>query len=194
MRFRRTELVQHGNLTAAAQQLLEDTPQPGEFLEALQGGGLEEDAVRALALMLPHRQSIWWGCLATRLLPDINTRTAELAALEVSENWVQSQSAADAEKAEKLASKCDRGKGASWVAQATHWAGPTLAPRGQPEVRPEPFLTGVAMRNALLLLGLDPALAKPQPLAVWLPIGLALKAGENGKEAQQQVRENLAQN
>lgn len=194
MRFRRAELAQHGNLTEAAQALLEDTAQPGEFLDELQEKGLEEDAIRALALMLPHRQSIWWGCLATRLLPDIDTRKAELAALQVAEDWVQSQSAADAEKAEKLAGKCDRGAGASWVAQATHWAGPTLAPRGQPEVPPGPFLTGVAIRNALLLLGLDPAFAKPLPLAVWLPIGLALKAGENGKEAQQQVRENLAQN
>lgn len=172
--------------------VLDDCAQPAEFMNALVEKSLEEDAVKALAMILPHRLSVWWACLAARLLPDLDKRKEELAAVDAAEKWVQSQSAADAELAGKAAGKADRGKAAAWAAQAAHWCGPSLAPRGQPEVPPSPFLPGVATRSALTLLGLDAVFAKPVPLAQWLPIGLALMAGENGKEAQAQVKESLA--
>lgn len=172
--------------------MLDDCAQPVEFLDRLVEQGMGDDAVHALTLLLPHRQTVWWACLAARLLPDIDKRKTGLAAIDAAEKWVQTQKPAEAEMAGKAAGKADRGQGLAWVAQAAHWAGPSLAPRGQPEVPPSPFLPGVAARSALTLLGIDPAFSKPVPLAEWLPIGLALMAGENGKKAQEQVKESLA--
>lgn len=193
LRFRRAELKEEARLSEAALEILDETPQPTDFLKALESGKLESDAVHALVFMLPHRQVVWWGCLAARLLPGLDQRKHELSAVETAEHWVQSQSDADAEKAGKLADKGDRSKGPIWVAQAAYWSGPSLAPRGQPEVAPAPFLPGVAIRGALTLLGVDPAFGKQVALAEWLPIGLALMNGENGKEAQGRVRDKFAQ-
>ena len=189
---RRSELREHGRLSPGALALLDDCAQPAEFVETLVARQFADDAVHALALLLPHRQCVWWACLSVRLIPDIGKRELEDAAVLAAEKWVQSQAPNEAEAAGRAAKKCDKGKAAAWAAQAAHWSGPSLAPRGQPEVPPSPFLAGVATRSALTLLGLDPAFGKPVALAQWLPIGLALMAGENGKEAQGQVKESLA--
>jgi hypothetical protein len=192
LRFRRSELHEHARLSDAAIAVLDECAQPAEFVLALVEKQLTDDAVHALAMLLPHRQSVWWACLCARLLPDLEKRKPELAAVEAAEKWVQSQAPGDAEQAGKAASKADRAKAPAWVAQGANWCGPSLAPRGQPEVPPSPFLPGVATRSALTLLGFDPAFAKAVPLAQWLPIGLALMAGENGKEAQGKAKQGLA--
>lgn len=192
LRFRRSELHEHARLSEAAIAVLDDSAQPAEFIHALVEKQLTDDAVHALAMLLPHRQSVWWASLCVRLLPGLDKRPTDLAAVDAAEKWVQSQAPGDAEAAGKAANKADRGKAPAWVAQGANWCGPSLAPRGQPEVPPSPFLPGVATRSALTLLGYDPAFGRAVPLAEWLPIGLALMAGENGKEAQGQVKQGLA--
>ncbi len=192
LRFRRSELHEHARLSEAAIAVLDECAQPAEFIDALVAKQLTGDAVNALAMVLPHRQSVWWACMCLRLLPDLDKRPADLAAVEAAEKWVQSQAPGDADAAGKAANKADRAKAAAWVAQGAHWCGPSLAPRGQAEVPPSPFLPGVATRSALMLLSYDPAFGRAVPLAEWLPIGLALMAGENGKEAQGLVKQGLA--
>ena len=57
--------------------LMTRNPHPGTLIAALADAGLARDAVHALALMLPHRQVVWWACLAVRAIPDLDRRPAD---------------------------------------------------------------------------------------------------------------------
>lgn len=192
LRFQRAELEAKADLSAEATGLLGAVPQPTQFLDALLQGGHHADALRALALMLPHRQTVWWACLCVRLLPDLASRPAELAAIEVAERWVQTSSTADSEQAGLLAERCDTGRAPAWAATAAYWAGPSIAPRGQQPVVPAPHLPGVATRAALILLSFDPAFAGRLTSADCLDIGMSLLRGENGRQVQLAVQSRLA--
>jgi len=163
---------------------LSEIAHPERLVEALAASEDRDDAVCALAMILPHRQAVWWACLAARLLPDLEQRKADLAAVAGAELWVRGGKPADAEAAGDLAEACNRNYAPAWVATAAYWSGPTIAPRGQQAVSPAPHLPGVAVRTALLLLTHEPALAGRIAFSDWLEIGLALMKGKNGNEAQ----------
>ena len=74
---------------------------------------------------------------------------------------------------------------------AAFWGGPSIAPRGQQPVAPAPHLPGIATRTALLLLNHEPSLGERASLADWLEIGVALMNGDNGRQAQANVRSKL---
>lgn len=191
LRFQRSEIEQHADLSDDGRRRLGQVSHPVKLIEALQGEGNHRDACNALTLMLPHRQVVWWGCLAARLLPDLEARAADLAAVAGAERWVQSHADADAEAADALAEACDRARAPAWVATAAYWGGPSLAPRGQQAVPPAPYLPGRAIRVALLLLGLEPTLAGRCGYAEWLEIGAALMRGDNGQSIQTSLRARL---
>jgi hypothetical protein len=191
LRFQRAELEAKADLTPEGRALLARIAHPEKLVAALVEAGFSRDAMHALAMMLPHRQAVWWACLAVRLLPDLDGRKADLAAVTAAERWVQGGSGADAERAGEFAQGCDRDFAPSWVATAAYWSGPSIAPRGQQAVAPAPHLPGVAARIALLLLPLEPALVGRVVFADWLAIGLELMAGGNGGQAQSELRGRL---
>jgi hypothetical protein len=191
MRFQRSELEQKADLTPEGLLCLTQAAHPERMIRALIETGNARDALYALVMMLPHRQSVWWSCLAARTLPDLSTRPNDLAAVDIAERWVQSAAAADAEQAGAIATASDSGTAPGWVAMAAFWAGPSLAPRGQQLVPPAPHLPGVAVRTALLLLTFEPSLNGRATLGDWLDIGVALMNGENGRHAQAMVRDRL---
>lgn len=190
LRFQRSALREKADLSPAGLAALTIATHPARFIEGLAASGDARDAVVALAMMLPARQAVWWACLAARLLPDPSE--ADGAAIAAAERWVQGASVADAEQAGTIAQGGDLSRAPAWVAMAAFWAGPSLAPRGQQPVAPAPHLSGVATRTVLLLLGLEPALEGRVILADWLPIGLALMNGGDGREAQTALRERIA--
>ncbi|SFF95104.1 hypothetical protein SAMN05518801_104100 [Novosphingobium sp. CF614] len=192
LRFQRAELEAKADLTAEGRALLGKIAHPERLVGALVDSGNRRDAVYALALMLPHRQAVWWACMAARVLPDLERRKQDLAAVSWAERWVQGGASADAERAGELANACDPDFAPAWVATAAYWSGPSIAPRGQQAVPPAPHLPGVAARIALLLLSQDPALAGRIALGDWLEIGLALMSGGNGSQAQAELRGRLA--
>lgn len=192
LRFQRAELDAKADLTAEGKALLARIAHPERLIGALVEAGNRRDAIYALALMLPHRQAVWWVCLAARVLPDLEQRVPDLAAVAGAERWVQTGSASDAERAGELATACDPDFGPAWVATAAHWSGPSLAPRGQQPVPPAPHLPGVAARIALLLLVQEPALGGRIAFEDWLAIGLALMNGGNGGQAQAELRGRLS--
>jgi hypothetical protein len=191
MRFQRSELELKADLTPAGLLCLSQAGHPERMVHALIETGNARDALYALVMMLPHRQSVWWACLAARTLPDLAKRPADLAAVDIAERWVQSAAAADAEQAGAIATASNSGTAPGWVAMAAFWAGPSLAPRGQQPVPPAPHLPGVAVRTALLLLTFEPSLDGRATLGDWLEIGVALMNGENGRQAQAMVRDRL---
>lgn len=191
LRFQRAELEQKADLTPEGLALLACVLRPDQLVESMRAAGNVRDALYALALILPHRQAVWWACLAVRLLPDLATRPADLAAVEAAERWVQSVAAGDAEQAGALTEACDLGRAPGWAAMAAFWAGPSIAPRGQQPVAPAQHLPGVATRTALLLLDHEPSLEGRGGLADWLQIGVALMKGDNGRQAQANIRSKL---
>ncbi len=191
LRFQRQELEQKADLSPAGRVLLATARGPQDLLTALSAAGNTKDGINALAFMLPHRQVVWWACLGVRLLPDLARRSADLAAVEQAEAWVQSAAAADAERAGELAEQCNLHDAPGWTAMAAAWSGPSLAPRGLQAVPPAPFLPGVAARTALLLLIYDPAMGGRLDNADLLGIGLDLMNGDVGRKAQAAVRERL---
>jgi hypothetical protein len=192
LRFQRAEIEKKAKLSSEAAAILARNPHPVTLLAGLREAGLARDGVYALVLMLPHRQVVWWGCLAARLLPDLDRRPADLACVAAAERWVQSPQAHEAEQAGEAAAAADRGRGPAWVATAASWAGPSLAPRGQQVVPPAPHLPGAATRSALVLLLLEPALAGRVTYADWLTIGAMLMEGDTGSQAQAALRQRLA--
>jgi hypothetical protein len=191
MRFQRAELEKKADLSAEGLLCLSQSAHPERLVRSLIETGNVRDATYALAMILPHRQSVWWGCLAARILPDLASRPADLAAIEIAERWVQSGSASDAEQAGGIATASETGSAPSWVAMAAFWAGPSIAPRGQQPVAPAPHLPGVAVRTTLLLLTFEPILNGRATLGDWLDIGVALMSGENGRQSQAAVRDRL---
>lgn len=192
LRFQRAELEAKAELGEAARGLLAANPQPATLIPALVEAGLHRDAMCALALMLPHRQVVWWGCLAARLLPDLERRPADLAAVAAAEAWVQGPRGEEAERAGEAAAQAGLDRAPGWVATAAAWTGPSLAPRGQAAVPPAPSLPGLAVRTALFLLVGDPALGGRLGLADWLTIGTTLMHGDTGMAAQGLLRQQLA--
>lgn len=192
LRFHRAELEQKAELSPAGLERLAAGGRPEQLIEALVGAELVHDAASALAMILPHRQSVWWACLSVGLLPDLAERPQERAAVEAASRWVQTVSPADAEGARIATEACDLDRAAAWTAMGAFWAGPTLAPRGQQAVAPAPHLPGVATRTALLLLGQENGLADRVTLRDLLSIGLALMHGETGQQAQAALKARLA--
>lgn len=193
LRFQRSEIEAKADLTPEGKAMLAQIGHPERLMNALVEAGNARDAIYALALMLPHRQAVWWACLCVRLLPDLDRRKQDLAAVVMAERWVQGGAGGDAENAGDLANACDPDFGPAWVATAAYWSGPSIAPRGQQAVPPAPHLPGVATRIALLLLAQDPSLAGRVGFADWLGIGLELMSGGNGTKAQGALRDRLAE-
>lgn len=192
LRFQRQELQLHAGLSAAGLDYLAMVADPQDMLAALAQSNHHEDALAALALMLPRRQAVWWACLAVRLIPELPERPAELLAVETAEAWVQHQRAQDAERAAELAGFCPMTAAATYAAIAAFWCGPSLAPRGQQPVPPAPHLAGVAVRAALTLTLVEPSLAGRATAADLLAIGTALMHGDLGRTAQGALRDRLA--
>jgi len=193
LRFQRSELDAKADLTDAGRKLLREIGHPERFVQALVEAGNRRDAVYALAMILPHRHAVWWACLAARLMPDLDRRKPDMAAVAGAERWVQGGMPADARAAGGRANACDPDFAPAWVATAAFWAGPSLAPRGQQDVPPAPHLTGVATRIVFLLLSQEPALVGRIAFEDWLDIGLDLMRGGNGSEAQAQLRSRLSE-
>ena len=192
LRFQRQELQLRAGLSPVGLACLGVVTGPQDMVAALTQMGAHDDAIAALAMMLPRRQAVWWGCLAVRLIPGLSARPAELVAIETAEAWVQNQRAEDAERAFAAADLCPFNAAATYVALATFWCGPSLAPRGQQPVPPASHLAGVAVRAALTLALGEPALLGRVTAADLLAIGTALMHGDLGRTAQGAIASRLA--
>ncbi len=191
LRFQRAELEKKADLSPAGKACLSGARGPQELMTSLSALDDARDGIFALALMLPHRQAVWWACLGARLLPNLAQRPPDLAAVEQAEAWVQSAAPADAERAGELADLCELQDAPGWAAMAAYWSGQSLAPRGLQAVTPAPHLAGVAARTALLLVSHDPLVTGRIGLRDLLGIGLDLMNGDIGRKAQAAVRERL---
>jgi len=191
LRFQRQELREKAKLSDGGLRSLAAAKGPENLVATLKADDQPLDAISALALMLPRRQAVWWACLGTRLIPDLDQRPDEAAAVEAAENWVQSQAPEDAEKAQDAAARCAPASAAAYAALAAFWSGPSIAPRGQQAVAPAAHLPGVATRVALLLTANEPSVRDRIGFEDLLEIGLELMKGDLGRKAQDMLRARL---
>jgi len=100
------------------------------------------------ALMLPKRESVWWGCLCIRgmKLDGLETR----AGLEAAEAWVRQPEEDQRRAAGELAMKQNFNGAGAWIAFAAFTSGGSLAPAGLQTVPPPPDSCGRSVYAAVL--------------------------------------------
>lgn len=146
-----TYLCQYFALTEDAKPLLGGDPDITTFLTRLIEKEYFLDAIRVLALALPKREAVWWGCLSVRDSLKPSSPPTDIAALNAAENWVYKPTEENrrANSAPAEATKFDTAAG--WVAISAFWSGGSMTPPNTPVVPPTDDLTGKAVGGAVLL-------------------------------------------
>ena len=145
---------------STAQQVFEAFPhavasveaRPGEespldFLRRLIARPHRFDALTYAAALLPRREAVWWGCQCVRALREGKADEALAAA----EAWVRNPDDPLRYAALALWEAGDHRSPAAWLAMAAANSGGNVAPEGAPPHCPEPYMTAVAVKAAVIL-------------------------------------------
>ena len=132
---------------------------------------LYDEAIKFLALGLPKREAIWWGYICSQ-------------ELEKSEQQLDVQNGSEELRisAKAFADKLALYTPSSWVAMAIFWSGGSLAPKGKPPIEPEPFMSGYAVANGLILAA-EKSEHPVKKKKLFIKRGLHIAMGGNGKIA-----------
>ncbi len=168
-------------LSAPARSLLVDELSPQGFLAVLVQNEHWTDAVRFLAFALPRREAVWWACVVCRSIPSASDPRSE-ACLSLAEGWVFEPSDAKGRLCFEAAEAQGFAGAPAYAALGAFWAGPSLAPEGQPPVEPDPSLcpTGASASVLLAVAGGDPARA-PELYALAVEAAVDIANGGNGR-------------
>ena len=129
---------------------IEDRPgdePPLDFLQGLIARPHRFDAIAYAAALLPRREAVWWGCRCLHALGDGKPDEALAAA----EAWVRDPDDPQRRAALALGESGDRRSASAWLALAAGVSGGNVAPEGAPPRRPEPYMTAVAVKAAVIL-------------------------------------------
>ncbi|MFO0867311.1 MAG: FHA domain-containing protein [Pirellulales bacterium] len=173
-------LAEYLELDAAVLELLPESRQLEDWLDALAQAGEFRAAARLRAHHLDRRAAVWWGCLCAEF-EGIRDRLppGQQAAWAAARAWVITPTEPARWSAAAAAQKVrHRGVGGQ-LAMAAFWAGPSLVEERLPPVPPDPRLTGTAITGALDLAAIDqsPKLAL-QRWPVFLEQGRAVAVGK----------------
>ncbi len=150
------------------------------FLQALIAEHLHDDAVKFMAHALPKREAVWWGCLCVWKTCRPQPSAKEAAALEAAVHWVIEPAEEHRRHAEAAGLKAGADTPAGGLALAAYWTEGSMAPAGQPEAAPPPFLTAQTLAAVLTLAA---AQAKDVPLAehqrLFLQLGREVAGGKH---------------
>ncbi len=167
-------------LTEPARRLLRDGLPADAFLGLLRERGLLPDALRFLALALPRRVAVWWGCQCAWHLKGAEEPAPSLAALRAAVRWVLDPSEDNRRAAEGPGQEAGLEDPAGCLAMSAFWSGGSMTPPHLPAVKPPPFLTGRLVGGAVLL-----ASVRHQPLRclhhyrTCLALGIEAAEGKN---------------
>lgn len=138
-------------LSDQARELLRAGLSAPEFLWLLREHELLPDALRFLALLLPKRVAVWWGCQCVWHFGGHEMTPASSAALQTAVRWVQDPSEANRRATEGPGQSAGLEDPAGCLAMAAFWSGGSMTPPHLPPVAPPPFITGRLVGGALLL-------------------------------------------
>jgi hypothetical protein len=186
------EIADHCLLSPDARQLLRRDLAPDDYFNALVAGQLYPDAIRFLALRLPKRRAVWWGCLCAWHAAGGSLPDSAKAALQATVRWVLDPCEANRRSA-GLAGEADRfDTPAGWLAMSAFWSSGSMSRPELPAVPPPPDLTGRVVGGTILLSAVQGDLLLAQArFRQCLALGLQVARGENRFESED-VREGDA--
>jgi hypothetical protein len=177
------EVTKALSLAPEAKALLRPQAPVPEFLGALVGAGLMNDAVAVMAQALPKREAVWWACVAARTLVDAETPAPVIAALEAAEAWVYKPTEELRRAAMERAQATAFDHPGVWAAVAAFWSGGSMAPPNVPAVPPAEHLTGLAVSGAVNLAAVlrQPEQA-PAKLKAFIQQAVDIANGGSGRQ------------
>ena len=143
------EICQRFEPGEKARQLLQPKLSPTEFLKLLNADQLCADGIRFAAYALPSRAAIWWGCLCVWSIYRPKPPEKIEAALNSVVAWVQEPDEEKRRAAEGIIEIAGLDTPAGRLAAALFLSGDNIAPPGQPEVKPKPFLWSKVLAGAV---------------------------------------------
>src|SRR6185437_11781390 len=135
----------------AARRLVVSQRRPSAVLETLIAADHLDDAVRFLAMVLPKRQSIWWGALCVADGYGNEIPEGDLAALEATLQWLREPSESNRRAAETAGNEVTAKTPAGALAIAAFMSGGNISLPHLPFVAPAPEVTGNLVAGAILL-------------------------------------------
>lgn len=147
----RDEVLARATLGAEARALIAGVASLPATIALLASGGFLVEAARVFAHALPRREAVWWAAMCAAATAPAELAAGDRAAREAAEAWVRGQTEAARREAMKHAEQAGFQSPEAWAAVGAFWAGPSIAPEGQPAVPPAPHLTGVAVAGAIAL-------------------------------------------
>ena len=167
-------------LTVEARGLLRDDLTTSDFFKLLRDRRLDADALRFLALALPKRFSVWWGCLAVWQMARPDPPPQIAAALGAAVQWVLERSEISRRAAEQPGRNAGLESSAGCLALAAFWSDGSMVPPELPAVPCPPHMTGRLIGNALLLAAVQrDALEYRAHYRQFLQLGTEIAQGEN---------------
>jgi hypothetical protein len=145
------EICQRFEPSEKARKLLRPGLSPREFLRLVEADHLYLDGIRFSAYALPSRGAIWWGCLCLWSIYRPKPPEKIAAALNSVVAWVQEPDEEKRRAAEAVIAEAGMGTPAGGLAAAVFYSGDNIAPPGQPEVKPKPFLWSKVLAGALAM-------------------------------------------
>lgn len=123
---------------------------PDELINQMAAEGKFLDALRLRAYLLTKREAVWWGYLCVREDLDQPLPGAQIAALEAAATWVADPDEKNRRAAEERAAALKYSGVGATLALSAFWSDGSIAPEGNPEVRPDERLTSQGVAAALI--------------------------------------------
>jgi hypothetical protein len=170
-------------LEPAQSRLLDDDPTCSEFFERLKRERQMAPAIRFLAMALPKREAVWWGCLCLWHAVDASLEALprpQRQALRAAVEWLVDPSESTRRQAETKGNAAQPATAAGALAMAAFYSDGSLTPPHLPRVPPAPHLTGKAVAAAILLAAtLHGGKKEPLLQRQFLTIGEAIADGRH---------------
>jgi hypothetical protein len=157
----------------AALRLLQPELSPWAYLGRLLINEKFPDAIRLLALLLPKRLAVWWGCLCVRQAVRLGAKQQE--ALDAAVRWVRNPSPANSQAAEAPGKAAGFATAAGCLAMSVSWARQSLTPPDQPSTPPDLMLTPNTVTGVILTAATEePTTEIKNRQCLFLALGLAV--------------------
>lgn len=123
-----------------------------EFFDRLVRAELFPDAVRLIARAMTAKEAVWWGVLCVWATARPRPAAKVEAALQAVVKWHREPTDANRRAAGAAGTAVGSVTPVGLVAAAALFADGSLAPAGQPEVKPDPHLSATLVAEAVLAL------------------------------------------
>lgn len=165
-------------LSEAAQQLLNTCDTARRFIRELQQQGLESDGLKVLPHLLPHRVSVWWGCLCAWDAQRSHSADAHHLAIEAVVRWVLLPSETNRRTCEHFGRALGLGVSPGALAMAAFWSTGSMSAPEFPHVAPPTELTSQVIGGVLHMAAVErDAHRFANQYRQYLAIGLEVAAG-----------------